>query len=53
MISFLNRRIWSRAQTNSGYHLKNTNHDRDYTAEIVADVVMEAQAIPAQPVETS
>jgi prolyl-tRNA synthetase len=24
----------------SGYHLKNTNYGRDYTAEIVADVVM-------------
>ncbi len=24
----------------AGYHLKNTNYGRDYTAEIVADVVM-------------
>ena len=30
----------------SGYHLKNTNHDRDYTAEIVADVVMVSAGNP-------
>jgi prolyl-tRNA synthetase len=37
----------------AGYHLKNVNHGRDYSAEIVADLTWRAQATPAQPAETS